>query len=100
MCSYIVRNIFEWYGKFRNGRESVDDDPRMGNPLTNRIPEHIAKVRAALVDVQHSTIRMLATWFHINKETVCKIIMEDLVGKSSVRDLFPLCRYQNNKKIA
>ncbi len=25
-------NIFEWYSKFRSGRESVDDDPRVRRP--------------------------------------------------------------------
>ncbi len=34
-----------------------------------------------MADHQRSMIRMLAEWFHIDKETVCKIITEDLGGK-------------------
>ncbi len=43
-------NVFEWYGKFCNGRESVDDDARLGRHRTSRTPKHIAKVCAALED--------------------------------------------------
>ncbi len=35
-------------------------------------------------------IRMLAEQFYIDKETVRKIITEDLRGKSYVHDLFPM----------
>ncbi len=62
----------------------MNDDPRVGHP-------QIAKVCAALTNDQRSTIRMLTEWFHIDKETVCKIITEDLGGKSCVCDLFPMC---------
>ncbi len=75
------RKIFECYGKFCNGWESVGDDPRAGRPWTSRIPERIAKVCTALADGRHSTIRMLAKWFDIDKETIRKIITEDLGEK-------------------
>ncbi len=52
-------------------------------------PKHIAKVCAALADDRCSTIRMLAKWFHIDKETICKIIVKYLGEKSCVRDLLP-----------
>ncbi len=75
-------NIFEWCGKFHNGRKRVDDDPRARRHRTSRTPEYIAKVCVALADDWSSTIRMLAKWFHIDKETVRKIITEDLGGKN------------------
>ncbi len=92
-------NIFEWYGMFRNDRKSVDDNLRAERPRTSWTPEHIAKVHAALGDDLRSTIRMLAEWFHIDKETICKIITEDLGGKKlRVCNLFPPCWRQNNEK--
>ncbi len=75
-------NVFEWYGKYCNGRESVGDDPRAGRPPNQTNTGTHCKVCAALADDQRSTIRMLADWFHIDKETVCKIITEDL-GQNS-----------------
>ncbi len=83
-------NIFKLYGKFRNGRESVDYDPRVGRPRTSRTLEHVTKVCAALADNRRSTIRRLAEWFHIDKETICKYITVDLGGKSCVCSLFPI----------
>ncbi len=76
-------NVFEWYDKFHNGCESVDDDLRAGRSRTSRTPEHFAKLRSALADDRHSVIGMLAKQFHVDKETVCKIITEDLGRKKS-----------------
>ncbi len=79
-------NVFKWYGKFRNGRESVDDDPRVGHRQTSLTSEYIAKVCAASADDRRSMIRALVKWFHIDKETVHKIITKYLGGKKlSVR---------------
>ncbi len=76
-----LTNIFEWYDKFCNGRENVDDDPRVGCSRTSQTPEHITKIHAALEDDRRSTIIMLVEQFHIDKETVCKFIAEDLGEK-------------------
>ncbi len=72
-------NVFELYGKFCNGWESVDDDSRAGRPQTGRTLEHIAKVPPALADDRCSTIRMLAKQFHTDKETIRKIVQNLLV---------------------
>ncbi len=68
----------------------MDDDPRAGHLQTSPTLEHIAKVHTAFADNQCSVIRMLSEWFHIDKETIRKIITDDLVGKSCVCDLFPI----------
>ncbi len=47
-------NVLEWYGKFRNGWESMDDDPRVEHPQTSQTAKHMAKVRTALVDDRRS----------------------------------------------
>ncbi len=52
-----------------------------GVSRTSQTLEHIAKVRTALADNQRSTIRMLAEQFYIDKETICKIIAQDLWEK-------------------
>ncbi len=68
----------------------MNDDPRAGCSRTSRTLEHVAKVRPALADDRHSIIRMLTKRFCIDKETVCKIITEDLEKKSCVCELFSM----------
>ena len=34
----------EWYRRFKNGRTSVDSDPRSGRPLLKTTPENIERV--------------------------------------------------------
>ena len=29
-------NVFQWYGRFRNGQEDTEDDPRSGRPTESR----------------------------------------------------------------
>jgi histone-lysine N-methyltransferase SETMAR len=38
---------FLWYERFKDGRTSVDDEERSGQPSTGTTPENIAKVRKA-----------------------------------------------------
>ncbi len=77
-CKQVVRGPS---GAFVFTRLSMDDDSRAGCPQTSQTQEHITKVRAALADHWRLMIRMLAEQFHIDKETIRKIVTEDLGGK-------------------
>jgi hypothetical protein len=35
---------FEWFKKFKEGREDVGDDPKSGHPSTVKIQENVEKV--------------------------------------------------------
>jgi len=37
--------IFEWHKKFKEGRDSVDDNPRSGRPMTSETDDCCAIVR-------------------------------------------------------
>ena len=37
-----------WHKCFKDGRESVESDPRSGRPATSRTPENVECVRAAV----------------------------------------------------
>ena len=37
--------VFDWFGRFKEGRTSVESDPRSGRPSTSRNEEMITKVR-------------------------------------------------------
>ncbi|EFN79966.1 Putative uncharacterized protein FLJ37770, partial [Harpegnathos saltator] len=51
---------FEWLKKFREGRESVEDDPRSGRPSTSTDDAHIGKVRELLPQNRRLTVREIA----------------------------------------
>jgi transposase len=38
-------SVFEWFKRFKDGREDLQDDPRCGRPLTSRNADTIANVR-------------------------------------------------------
>ena len=47
---------FEWFKRFKDGRESVEDDKYSGRPSTCTTPEMIAKVREVILEDRRQTI--------------------------------------------
>ena len=43
-----ITQIKVWYMRFKNGRTSVDSDPRSGRPSLSTTPENIECVRLAI----------------------------------------------------
>ena len=65
-----ITQIKEWYRRFRNGRTSVDSDPRSGRPSLTTIPENIERVRLAIKGDRRLTVRELENDLGIPKTTV------------------------------
>jgi len=63
---------------FSEGRESVTDEERSGRPATSRTEENIAKVRQIVRENRRLTVRSIAEQVNIDRETVRKILTEDL----------------------
>lgn len=90
---------FEWYGRFRDGRESVEDDAHTGRPISVRTPETIEKVRELVTSDRRLTIRILASELNIDKEVVRQILTQDL-GKRKVCSRFvPHCLSDEQKQL-
>ena len=47
----IAAQINIWHRCFKDGRESVESDPRSGRPATSRIPDNVECVRAATTKI-------------------------------------------------
>jgi hypothetical protein len=47
---------FEWFKRFKDGRESVEDCKHSGRPSTFTTPEMIAKVRKVILEDRLSTM--------------------------------------------
>ena len=75
--------VYRWYARFRDGREDVKDDARSGRPSTARTDENVESVRRLLTEDRRTTLKMIADRLNIGKETVRRIVTEDL-GKRKI----------------
>ena len=77
--------IKEWFKRFKDGRVSVDSDPRSGRPSTSRTVENVERVQDAINKNCRLTVRELEEDLAIPKTTITKILTEDL-GMSRVKE--------------
>jgi len=70
--------VYKWVKPFSEGRESVTDEERSGRLATSRTEENIAKVRQIVRENRRPTVRSIAEQVDIDRETVRKILTEDL----------------------
>jgi len=70
--------VYKWMKRFSEGRESVTDEERSGRAATSRTEEKISKVRQILRENHRLTARSIAEQVNIDRETVRKILTEDL----------------------
>jgi len=70
--------VYKWVKSFSEGRESVTDEERSGQPATSRTVENIAKICQIVRENRWLTIRNIAEQVNIDRETIRKILTEDL----------------------
>ena len=80
--------VCRWYARFRDGREDVKNDARNGRPSTARTDENVESVRRTLTEDRRTTLQIIADRLNIGKETVRRIVTEDMEKERSARDLF------------
>ena len=52
--------VYEWYKRFHDGREDVEDDERLGRPSTSTTDENVEKVKEMVMNDRRITIREVA----------------------------------------
>ena len=70
--------VYKWVKRFSERRESVTDEERSGRPATSRNEENIAKIRQIVHQNRRLTVRSIVEQVNIDRETVRKILIEDL----------------------
>ena len=70
--------VYKWVKRFSEGREIVTDEERSGQPAKGRTEENIAKVRQIVRENLQLTVRIIEEQLKIDRETVRKILTEDL----------------------
>ncbi|PNF36792.1 hypothetical protein B7P43_G11160 [Cryptotermes secundus] len=79
--------IKEWYNRLKDGRTSVDSEPRSGRPSTSRNENFIEQVRTLVMEDRRITFRELANEIGVSNGSVHSILTEDL-GMRSVSTKF------------
>ena len=52
--------VYEWYKRFQDGREDVEDDERPGRPSASTTDENVEKVEEMVMNDRRITIREVA----------------------------------------
>lgn len=90
---------FEWHRRFREGRESAEDDERSGRPVTSRTDENIKKVSAAVRANRQQTICQIAESVGISEATCQRILTKDLNMHRVCQHIVPRMLSEDQKGI-
>jgi len=74
---------------FSEGRESVTDEERSGQPARSKTQENIAKIHQIVRENRRLTVRSIAEQVNINRERVRKILTEDLNMRKACAKMVP-----------
>ncbi|CAD6999217.1 unnamed protein product [Ceratitis capitata] len=91
--------VSTWFTRFKNGREDLNGDPRAGRPETSNRAELVEKVREIFGIDANFTTRMLTEELNTSKNTIWRILTEDL-GKRKVCARFVPHELNDDQKIA
>ena len=80
-------HTYERWKRFKEGRTSVDDDPRSGRPSTSKTDDNVAKVRDVIRSNRRLTVREVAEEVSISK-IVCHEILTENLGMNRVAAKF------------
>lgn len=70
--------VFDWYKRFQDGREDVEDDARPGRPSTSKTDKNIEKIANLIRTDAGLSVRAIAENVQIDKETVRQILQHNL----------------------
>ena len=71
-------HIFEWHKRFKEGRDSVDDNMRSGRPTTSKTDDHVARVQEVIQANRRLTIHELSVEVGVSYGTCQAILTQDL----------------------
>ncbi|EZA61815.1 hypothetical protein X777_09869 [Ooceraea biroi] len=83
------RTVYKWVDRFKEGRESVDDDARAGRSSTSRVDENIQRVYDLVKADRRITTRMITEKLGISNGSVQTILKEDLNMRKLCTKIFP-----------
>ena len=81
--------VHEWYNRFRDGRESLEDDTHPGKVATVITADNIAAVREVVVANRRVTVREIEEELEIDRSSVQKILSNVLGVRRLVAKFVP-----------
>ena len=69
---------YEWYQRFKSGRNSIEDDPKSGRPSSSTGDDQIGKVRSVIRENRRLTIREVSEEVGICKSSCHAILTEKI----------------------
>ncbi|GBN62902.1 hypothetical protein AVEN_138396-1 [Araneus ventricosus] len=89
--------VFEWFKRFRDGKEDVKDEPRSGRPPTSTTPDNIERERRMLADDRRLSLRMITKELKTRSlDSVSNIIHEHLQKRKKKVYAFPTLLRSSN----
>jgi len=79
--------VYEWYKRFQNGRENVEDDERPEHPSTSTSDDSVEKMKKMIMDNRRITIREVADEVCISIGS-CHAIFSKVLGMKRVAPKF------------
>ena len=78
--------IYKWHSLFKQGRDSLEDDPRPGRPIEVTTPELIQKIEKLISEDARLKKKQLVEMVGVSDTTIFKILHDHLaMTKVSVR---------------
>jgi len=71
-------SVYEWYTRFKNGREDINDDAHTGRPKSTINENSIEVVRNFIKHEPKSSVRYMEMELNIPKSTIYRILTEHL----------------------
>jgi hypothetical protein len=69
---------FQWFKRFKDDRESVEDDKHSGRPSTYKTPEMIAKVHEVILEDRRQTIHDVCNRVGLSYGSCQRILVDEL----------------------
>ena len=66
--------VFRCHKSFLEGREQVEDEPRMGIPSTSKTDDNVESVRSLVRSDRRMTLKMISSELCLNRFTVHQIL--------------------------
>ena len=83
--------VYEWYKRFQDGREDVEDDERPGRPSTSTTDENVVRVKDMVMNDRRITIREVADDVGIPIGSCHEIFLMFWVWNAWQQNLFKNC---------
>ena len=85
--------------RFNDGRESIENDPRVGRPVSVLTEKNVATVKMLIEEDAHYTVQEIEELSGIHSSSVLKILHEQLGLRKICAAGCPICSLTSRNKV-